>query len=192
MPGRDWAKPFKTLYWLQFMLEVWWIQCITSLVGLLRNSVNTGYLKSLQSISTAITPPFQTPKNHSKLWQWQFFHFPPRHLVNPDSRKLFLHPMDKPSFFPQAFDLSPEFPLEYQCSCFIPFHLISYIHNYRPCITTTWDFLQTNYFMSASTTQSVSLALILVSNNFSGSWLALSFQYLCRITWQGCYIISSC
>lgn len=88
----------------------------------------------------------------------------------------FQHPMDKFSFSPQVFDLSPESPLQYQCSYFIPLQPIPYIHSHRPCITTAWDFLQTNYFISVSTIQPVSFAMILVSTTSSGSWLASSFQ----------------
>lgn len=86
------------------------------------------------------------------------------------------HPMDKLSFSSQVFDLSPEFCLQYQCSSFIPLQPIPYIHSHRPYITTTWDFLQPNYFISVSTTRPVSFAMILVSTSSSGSWLASSFQ----------------
>ena len=86
------------------------------------------------------------------------------------------HPMDKLSFSPQVFDLSPEFPLQYQCSYFTPLQPIPYTHSHRPCVTTTWDFLQTKYSISVSTTRPVSFAMIFVSTSSSGSWLASSFQ----------------
>lgn len=102
---------------------------------------------------------------------------------------LLQHHTDKLSdnFSPQAFVLPPEFLLQYQCSYFILLQPIP--HSHRPCVTTTWDFLQTIYFISVSTTQPVSFAMILASPSSSGS-LHL-FKYLYRITWQGCYIISS-
>lgn len=95
--------------------------------------------------------------------------------MTPDTRDLSLASHRQTQFSPQEFDLSPEFPQQYQCFYFISLPPIPCIHSLRPCIITTQDFLKTNYFNSVSTAQPASFAMTSVSTS-SGSWLALCFE----------------